>query len=314
MFENSAEGGYYTYTTFVQYEESIYMGYRYYDTAYDLMEESEGTEAADAWYKGWEDESAIQIGSVTDAEDTGVVYPFDYGLSYTEFEWEITESNMDVDTKGTIQLTVNVTNTGDHAGKDVVELYYTAPYSQGGIEKSTVVLGAFAKTDIIQPGESDEVTLSLAVEDMASYDENHENSDGTTGCYVLDEGEYTLSLRTDSHYAVDDTVAYDSEENKRQSDSTVATNAFTEDLSQRSPAMVDMTRSDWGNTPGEGSFPTEATDEDRVMSDELRENLLNKTAGGISMNTGEPSMTGFFDPESEGYIRCGMTPASIGGE
>ena len=100
------------------------------------MEESEGTEAADAWYKGWEDESAIQIGSVTDAEDTGVVYPFDYGLSYTEFEWEITESNMDVDTKGTIQLTVNVTNTGDHAGKDVVELYYTAPYSQGGIEKS----------------------------------------------------------------------------------------------------------------------------------------------------------------------------------
>lgn len=104
---------------------------------------------------------------------------------------------MDVDTKGTIQLTVNVTNTGDHAGKDVVELYYTAPYSQGGIEKSTVVLGAFAKTDIIQPGESDEVTLSLAVEDMASYDENHENSDGTTGCYVLDEGEYTLSLRTD---------------------------------------------------------------------------------------------------------------------
>lgn len=305
-FENSEEGGTYTYTAFVQYEEGIYFGYRYYETAYDLLKEESGEDAADAWYQGWKQEEAIQVGSTTDSEDTGVVYPFGYGLSYTSFDWSIDSSNMNVATDGSIELTVTVTNTGSVAGKDVVELYYTAPYTEGGAEKSTVTLGAYAKTDLIEPGKSGTVTLTLAVEDMASYDETHSNSDGTTGCYVLDAGTYTLSLRTDAHtvksddcvltYTVDSTVAYDSEENKRSSDQTVATNQFTEQLAERSTAMVDLTRADWGTSVGEGTFPTQATEEDQVMSDALKEALMNKTGDGISMMTGEPTMSGTFDP------------------
>lgn len=305
-FENSEEGGTYTYTAFVQYEEGIYFGYRYYETAYDLLKEQSGQDAVDAWYQGWKADEAIQVGSVTDNSDTGVVYPFGYGLSYTTFDWSIDSSNLSVGTDGTLEINVKVTNTGSVAGKDVVELYYTAPYVDGGAEKSTVVLGAYAKTKLLQPGESDTVTLTLAVEDMASYDENHSNSDGTTGCYVLDAGTYTLSLRTDAHtvksedtvlsYEVANTVAYDTEDNKRSSDQTVATNAFTSQLAERSTAMVDFTRSDWGTSAGDGTFPTQATEEDQVMSDTLKEHLMNKTGDGISMVTGDPTMSGTFDP------------------
>ena len=249
---------------------------------------------------------------IEDSDDTGVVYSFGYGLSYTDFSWEIVDQKLDVDTTDSLSVTVKVTNTGSVAGKDVVELYYTAPYTQGGVEKPTVVMGAYEKTDLIQPGESANVTLTLSVEDMASYDQNHANADGTTGCYVLDAGDYKLSLRTDAHtvksddcvltYTVDDTVAYDSDDDKRQSDLTVATNAFTEDLSERSTNMVDFSRSDWGYKAGEGTFPTMATDEDRVMSDELKEALKGKTVGGISMVTGSATMTGTFSPSKEGYI------------
>lgn len=226
-------------------------------------------------------------------------------MSYTTFDWEVVESNLNVSTTENLNITVKVTNTGNVAGKDVVELYYTAPYYDGGIEKSTVVLGAYEKTVLIQPGESDTVTLTLAVEDMASYDETHANSDGTTGCYVLDAGDYALTLRTDAHtvksgvdaliYNVKNTIHYDSQENKRQSDMTVATNAFTENLSECSDNMTILSRSDWGNTPGEGTFPTFATDADRVMSDTLKESLSGKTVGGISMITGTNTMTGTFD-------------------
>lgn len=305
-FENSEEGGTYTYTAFVQYEEGIYLGYRYYETAYEMMKKNSGEETADEWYRGWKDGSAISVGSTTDADDTGVVYPFGYGLSYTDFDWEIISENMDVGVDGTIEIEVAVTNTGSVAGKDVVELYYSAPYTEGGVEKAAVALGAYAKTELLAPGETGTVTLELAVEDMASYDEEHQNSAGTTGCYVLDEGDYTLSLRTDAHtpkneeliltYTVDSTVEYDSEENKRESDQTVATNAFTDQLSEQSEAMTELSRADWGNEPGEGTFPTMATEEDQIMSDELKEQLMGKTVDGVSMATGEVLSTGTFDP------------------
>ena len=149
----------------VEYEEGIYIGYRYYETA-----------AADG---------AIDY-------DTAVVYPFGYGLSYASFAQEITGVTEE---DGKINVSVKVTNTqpaDGFSGKDVVQVYYHAPYD-GTVEKAEVVLAAYDKTDLLAPGESQEMTLTFDRQDMASYDYKNE------GCYVLDAGTYTLSLRKNSH-------------------------------------------------------------------------------------------------------------------
>lgn len=153
----------------VMYEEGIYLGYRYYETRFGANEEA---------YKN------------------AVVYPFGYGLSYTNFNWEIVSSTDDtaLTANSTISVKVKVTNEGTVAGKDVVQLYYSAPYTPGGIEKSSVVLGAYAKTKFLKPGQSDTLTLELDAQDMASYDYKTGN-----GGYVLEDGNYEISLRTDSH-------------------------------------------------------------------------------------------------------------------
>lgn len=168
---------------FVDYEESIYVGYRYYETrAYD----EEMNYGNYEWY----------------AEN--VVFPFGFGKSYSDFTWEITESipedggNLEKD--GSVSIDVKVTNNGDLAGKDVVELYYTAPYFDGEIEKAHVVLGDYAKTPIIQPGESKTVTLKMDVSAMASYDYNDANNNDFKG-YELDAGRYTIALAKDAHHA-----------------------------------------------------------------------------------------------------------------
>ena len=170
--EYLTEDGLYTDVNFVEYDEGIYVGYRYYETR--------GYEEGATWY------------------DDNVVYPFGYGLSYTDFEWDVTFETQNISADGEIVASVTVTNTGDVAGKDVVELYYSAPYTRGGIEKSHVVLGAFAKTKLILPGGSDTVTLNLKVRDMASYDFDDANNDGDTG-YVLEGGEYTVYVGKNSH-------------------------------------------------------------------------------------------------------------------
>lgn len=184
---------------FVNYVEGIYVGYRFYETYY------------------LDDEAGYQ---------TAVQYPFGYGLSYTSFEQ--TMGDLRTDDDGNISFDVTVTNTGDTAGKDVVEAYYSAPYYEGGIEKSAVDLVEFAKTDLLEPGESQTVTVEFNEEDMASYDTYGE------GCYVLEAGEYQISIRTDSHtvidsrqYEVDDTVVYN-DENKRSTDKETAVNRFAD--------------------------------------------------------------------------------------
>lgn len=145
--------------------EDIYVGYRYYETF------------------------------ISDAEYESVVqYPFGYGLSYTAFDWSTVSTKADA-TKVTAQ--VKVTNTGSYAGKDVVQLYFTPPYTQGGIEKSAIVLGGYAKTKLLQPGESDTVTIEFDTKSMASYDDKDAKS------WVLDAGEYKLKIARD----VRDTVA-----------------------------------------------------------------------------------------------------------
>ena len=156
--------------TFVNYVEGIYVGYRFYETA-------------------------AQEGLLN--YDETVQYPFGYGLSYTNFKQEIESSTME---NGTITLNVKVTNTGDVDGKDVVEVYYNPPYTNGGIEKSSANLIAYEKTDVIRTGESTNVTLTFKAEDMASYDyKDH-------GCYVLEQGDYEISINSDSHHVMDSVV------------------------------------------------------------------------------------------------------------
>ena len=181
---------------FTNYVEGIYVGYKYYETAAQ--------------------EGAIDY-------DKTIQYPFGYGLSYTEFEQKMDELE---EKDGQISVDVEVTNTGDVAGKDVVEVYYEPPYTNGGIEKSSANLIEFAKTDLLQPGESQTVTVTFSIEDMASYDENHAKA------YVLEKGDYAISINSDSHtvldqktYTADKDVVYKGE-NKRASDDTAATNVF----------------------------------------------------------------------------------------
>lgn len=181
---------------FTNYVEGIYVGYKYYETA-------------------------AQEGSID--YDKTVQYPFGYGLSYTEFEQKMGELE---EKDGQISVDVEVTNTGDVAGKDVVEVYYKPPYTNGGIEKSSANLIEFAKTDLLQPGETQTVTVTFSIEDMASYDENNAKA------YVLEKGDYVISINSDSHtvldqktYTAGDDVVYKGE-NKRASDDIAASNVF----------------------------------------------------------------------------------------
>lgn len=182
---------------FVNYTDGIYVGYKFYETAAE-----EG---------------------LIDYEEL-VQYPFGYGLSYTDFTQEMGEMVTGED--GTISFDVTVTNTGDVAGKDVVEVYYNPPYTNGGIEKASANLIAYDKTDMLEPGASQTLSISISAEDMASYD------DEENGCYVLEEGEYVISINSDSHtvidsqtYEVESTIVYD-ENNARSTDLVAAQNQF----------------------------------------------------------------------------------------
>ena len=196
----SFAGSEYTATpTFVDYVEGIYVGYKFYETAAD-----EG---------------------LIDYDDV-VAFPFGYGLSYTSFEQEMGDVTY---RDGKISFDVTVTNTGDVAGKDVVEAYYNPPYTNGGIEKASANLVAFEKTDLLEPGESQTVSIEFDDDDMASYD--YQNAKA----YVLEQGEYEISVRSDSHtiidetpITIDETITYDSEDNTHDGDAVVATNQFDE--------------------------------------------------------------------------------------
>lgn len=165
---------------FTDYEEGIYVGYRYWETR-----------AADE----------VKAGNA-DWYDDNVSYTFGYGMSYTTFDWEVTprkEAGSELKATDVLKFDVKVTNTGDYAGKEVVQLYLNAPYYDGEIEKAENVLEDYAKTDVLAPGESQTVTLSIKVADLASYDWNDANKDGHDG-YELDNGDYNLRIATSAHY------------------------------------------------------------------------------------------------------------------
>jgi len=188
--------------TFTNYAESIYVGYKYYETA-----------AA---------EGAIDYDKV-------VQFPFGYGLSYTSFEQSITDLK---DDGNQITVTVEVKNTGSTAGKDAVEVYMTPPYTNGGIEKAEVNLIQYAKTGMIEPGASETVSVSFAKEDMASYDYSGIKAEG--GAYVLEAGTYDITARSDSHTVLDsrsvtvekDVIYNEEHDGGRSSDKIVAENRF----------------------------------------------------------------------------------------
>ena len=232
---DTSEGG----ASFVNYTDGIYVGYRFWETAAE--------------------EGFIDY-------DDAVQYPFGYGLSYTTFEQEMGDLNV---SDGNISVDVTITNTGDVAGKDVVEIYYNPPYTNGGIEKASVNLIGFAKTGILEPGQSETVTIEFTAEEMASYD------DINAKAYVLEAGDYEISLRTDSHtvvgtkiYTVDETVTY-GESNPRSTDEVAATNLFDEARGD----VTYLSRADgFANYDEATAAPTNFT-----MSDEVKATFYNNS-------------------------------------
>lgn len=221
------------YFKFINYSEGIYVGYRFYETRFVDNQTGEMDEEK---YKEF------------------VQYPFGYGLSYTTFEQSIENSEVK---DGKVNVKVKVKNTGEVAGKDVVQVYYTAPYSEGGIEKSHVVLGNFGKTALLEPGQEETVEISFNVDDMASYDYMDSKA------YVLEKGNYEIKLMNNAHDVIDsftyeqpETVVFNDE--PRTGDEIVATNQFDDARGD----VNFVSRSDW-----EGTLPSERTNH-RDASDE----------------------------------------------
>lgn len=246
---------------FVNYQEGIYVGYRYYETrGYEEAREDENS----TWY------------------EDNVVYPFGYGLSYTEFEWEVSFGEKDggeISADDTLEVSVTVKNTGDYAGKDVVQLYYSAPYDYEGpaIEKSHVVLGDFAKTDLLAPGEEQTVTLSIGAKEMKSYDYADANENGFAG-YELEAGDYQILIGGNAH-EVRDSATYTLKEDARIS-SEVNAQGEEAEISNRFDDVSAgifgdntyasyMSRKDFA-----GTIPTDyLEDSERTLTDELKEAL-----------------------------------------
>jgi beta-glucosidase len=234
-------------SNFIKYEEGIYVGYRYWETrgyteglgeAYNGAVRGTDTQEWDDWY------------------DAHVVYPLGYGLSYTSFSWELVSalpaSGAVLQAEDTITVEVKVTNIGNRAGKDVVQLYYTAPYITGEIEKAHVVLSAFEKTRMLEPAEHQTLTLKMKVRDMASYDYNDANNNGFSG-YELDAGSYQVRLMRNAHteeykltYTVAEGICYDTDDvtgNKVENRFDEVSNYITEELGN-----VYLSRENFENT------------------------------------------------------------------
>lgn len=232
----------------VDYEEGIYVGYRYYETR--------GETDGEDWY------------------NANVVYPFGYGLSYTTFDWTVGDASAsEIELGTTITVPVTVKNTGSVAGKDVVQLYASAPYTLGGIEKAHKVLVGFAKTKLLQPGESETVTVSFDPYSTASYDYRDANSNGFSG-YELEAGEYTLYVSRNAHEsekAIALNLAADVQIGTDPTTDSEVVNRYTdsEDFLDSDWQLDTMlSRADW-----EGTWPTPQTAQQHAGTDRLYEEI-----------------------------------------
>lgn len=188
-------------TYYVIEPESIYVGYRYYETRYNDIIEGRGnadsTTGAVASTGNWR-------------YNEEVAYTFGYGLSYTTFNQELVGKPTITQDAHTFKMTfeVKVTNTGSqYSGKSIVQIYGQAPYKEGGVEKSAIQLLAYDKTAELAPGESQTLTILVDLQNIASYDSTHDNGDGTKGTYILDEGNYYFALGNGTHEALNNVLA-----------------------------------------------------------------------------------------------------------
>lgn len=232
----------------VDYEEGIYVGYRYYETR--------GETDGENWY------------------NANVVYPFGYGLSYTTFDWTVGDASAsEIELGTTITVPVTVKNTGSVAGKDVVQLYAFAPYTLGGIEKAHKILVGFAKTKLLQPGESETVTVSFDPYSAASYDYRDANSNGFSG-YELEAGEYTLYVSRNAHEsekAIALNLAADVQIGTDPTTDSEVVNRYTDSenfLDSDWQLDTMLSRADW-----EGTWPTPQTAQQHAGTDRLYEEI-----------------------------------------
>lgn len=232
----------------VDYEEGIYVGYRYYETR--------GETDGEDWY------------------NANVVYPFGYGLNYTTFNWTVGDASAsEIELGTTITVPVTVKNTGSVAGKEVVQLYASAPYTLGGIEKAHKVLVGFAKTKLLQPGESETVTVSFDPYSAASYDYRDANSNGFSG-YELEAGEYTLYVSRNAHEsekAIALNLAADVQIGTDPTTDSEVVNRYTDSenfLDSDWQLDTMLSRADW-----EGTWPTPQTAQQHAGTDRLYEEI-----------------------------------------
>ncbi len=253
---------------FVDYEEGIYVGYRYYETR--------GYTDGEDWYQ------------------ENVVYPFGYGLSYTTFDWTVDDSALlgkEIEADGTYQVTVTVTNTGDVAGKDVVQLYARSPYYEGGIEKAHKVLVGFVKTDLLQPGESAAYTLEVSPYSFASYDYSDANGNGFMG-YELEGGEYSLYVSRNAHESVHETTFTVADSGIRYETDPTTGATVTNLFEDSDDHLVNgtLSRSDW-----EGTWPQSPTAEDHIIDDNTRALIENTTTNNPNEYTEMPTTGATYD-------------------
>ena len=253
----------------LEYEEGIYIGYRYYETYY-LDNEAEYQKT--------------------------VQYPFGHGLSYTDFEWELVDSTIDDDM---VTVDVKVTNTGERDGKDVVQVYFSAPYYEGGIEKSAIELGAYAKTGLLKPNESEVLSISFATRDMSSYDME------TLEAFILEAGNYEIHISKNVHepiisleYEVKDTIVYTTDERT----GTLIENQFD----YANGDLEYLSRTDWESTyPSAEDLNLTASDKfvnDFNSTPEKVEGVLPTTGAENNIMLKDLKGLDYDDPKWDAYL------------
>lgn len=279
--------------------ENIYIGYKYYETRYFDTVMNQGN-------------ASSTVGSSTGSAwnyDDEVTYPFGYGLSYTTFTQTLDDLNVDLDNE-TVTAKVTVTNTGSVAGKDVVQLYVSLPYTdydkEHGVEKAAVQLLDYGKTAELAPGASETVTITADMQNMASWDSTADNAAGTKGCYILDAGDYYFTIGNGAHEAVQNVLAAEGQDVGGNADKAKSWNLGSQDATTFATTkngtavenqLADMdvnywlpgtatylTRADW-----EGTFPK--TYKDLTATDEMID-ILDNDIYEINAN-GDPSTVTF---------------------
>lgn len=279
--------------------ENIYIGYKYYETRYFDTVMNQGN-------------ASSTVGSSTGSAwnyDDEVTYPFGYGLSYTTFTQTLDDLNVDLENE-TVTAKVTVTNTGSVAGKDVVQLYVSLPYTdydkEHGVEKAAVQLLDYGKTAELAPGASETVTITADMQNMASWDSTADNAAGTKGCYILDAGDYYFTIGNGAHEAVNNVLAAEGQSVDGSADKAKSWNLGSQDTTTFATTkngtavenqLADMdvnywlpgtatylTRADW-----EGTFPK--TYKDLTATDEMID-ILDNDIYEINAN-GDPSTVTF---------------------